>query len=481
MTDSVRFVHYLFLNPMTTRTCTILLISVLCLAAACQTKEAKKTDLHSPEERLALADSLEHLLRTLTLDKWYPQAVDTEYGGFLSGFTYDFQPTDNQDKFIVTQARHTWTNAKAAMRYPEVDHYRTIAEHGFRFLRDVMWDKEHGGFHQLVDRQGNVKAQGGREIKTAYGNAFGIYALAAYYAATEDTAALNLAKKAFLWLEDHSHDPVHKGYFQHLEADGTVVIRTDDVESTAETGYKDQNSSIHLLEAFTELYAVWPDSLLRERLEEMLLLIRDVIVTPKGYLTLFLTPDWKPISFRDSTEEVIMKHHGLDHVSFGHDVETAFLMLEASHVLGIENDVQTHTIAKRMVDHALENGWDEQVGGFYDEGYYFRDADTIRIIRDTKNWWAQAEGLNSLLMMSKLYPEDPHNYYEKFYKLWRYADTYLIDHEHGDWYSGGIDKQPQFKTANKGGIWKGIYHHYRSMTQCIDMLRGEGISEWLGH
>src|SRR5690606_41757187 len=125
--------------------------------------------------------------------------------------------------------------------------------------------------------------------------------------------------------------------------------------------------------------------------------------------------------------------------------------------------------------------WDEQVGGFYDEGYYFRDADTIRIIRDTKNWWAQAEGLNSLLMMSKLYPEDPHNYYEKFYKLWRYADTYLIDHEHGDWYSGGIDKQPQFKTANKGGIWKGIYHHYRSMTQCIDMLRGEGISEWMGN
>lgn len=457
---------------MTTRTCTILLVSALCLAVACQAPE--KSISHSAEEKLALADTMEHLIRTGTLEKWYPQAVDTVYGGYLSGFSHDFQPVGNQDKFIVTQARHTWTNAKAAMRYPEVQHYRKSAEHGFRFLRDVMWDKEHGGFHTLVDRQGNVKAEGGREIKTAYGNAFGIYGLAAYFAATGDSAGLELAKEAFLWLEEHSHDPVHKGYFQHLEADGTVVVRPDTVESIAETGFKDQNSSIHLLEAFTELYQVWPDSLLRERLAEMLYLIRDTIVTPKGYLTLFLTPDWKPVTFRDSTEEVIMHHHRLDHVSFGHDVETAYLMLEASHVLGIENDQQTHTVAKRMVDHALNNGWDEEVGGFYDEGYYFRDADTIRIIRDTKNWWAQAEGLNTLLMMSELYPDDPLNYYEKFYKLWRYVDTYIIDHDHGDWYSGGIDKQPEYRTAPKGGIWKGNYHQYRGVTHCVDRLRGEG-------
>lgn len=456
---------------MTNRTYTFLLIPLLCLAA-CGTRE--NTGLPSAEERLALADTMENLLREGTLEKWYPQAVDTVYGGFLSGFSHDFKPVGDQDKFIVTQARHTWTNAKASMRYPEVAYYKKSAEHGFRFLRDVMWDKEYGGFHSLVDRQGNVKAQGGREIKTAYGNAFGIYALAAYFEATGDSAALDFAKEAFLWMEHHSHDPVYKGYFQHLEADGTVVTRPDTIESTADTGYKDQNSSIHLLEALTELYQVWPDSLVRERLAEMLYLIRDTMVSPKGYLVLFFTPDWKPISYRDSSEEVIMKHHGLDHVSFGHDVETAFLMLEASHVLRLENDEKTHTISKRMVDHALENGWDKDVGGFYDEGYYFRDADTIRIIRDTKNWWAQAEGLNTLLMMSELYPNDPHNYYDKFYKLWRYVDTYLIDHEHGDWYSGGIDKQPQYRTAPKGGIWKGIYHHYRALTHCMDRLRKAG-------
>lgn len=455
--------HYRFSVPLIT---TLLVLSL----STCNQEKTTGSDAG----RLAIADAMEHSLRTETLAKWYPQAIDTVYGGFLSDFTFDFQPTGNQDKFIVTQARHTWTNAKASLRYPEEKHYAEGAAHGFRYLRDVMWDKTHGGFHQLLDRQGNVKADG-REIKTAYGNAFGIYALAAYFHASGDSAALDLAKEAFLWMENHSHDPVHKGYFQHLEADGSVVVRPDTIVSTAETGYKDQNSSIHILEALTELYQVWPDELLRERLNEMLVLIRDTIVTPKGYLVLFLTPEWKPISFRDSTEEVILHHHGLDHVSFGHDVETAFLMLEASHVLGLENDIQTHTVSKRMVDHALQNGWDGDVGGFYDEGYYFKGEDSIRIIRDTKNWWAQAEGLNTLLMMADMYPDDPLNYYEKFEKLWQYADTYLIDHEHGDWFSGGIDKQPRYKTASKGNIWKGIYHHYRGLTHCMDRLRGEGI------
>ena len=421
--------------------------------------------------RLKIAAAMERSLKSEILDKWYPQAVDTVYGGFLSTFTYDFKPTGDQDKMIVTQARHTWTNAKAAMFYPQVDQYKSNARHGFEFLKNVMWDKTHGGFYQLVDRQGKVK--GNDSSKTAYGNAFGIYALAAYYKSSQDTSALNLAKKAFLWLEKNSHDSIKKGYSQHLQRNGTPIKRKADTPSTADTGYKDQNSSIHLLEALTELYQVWPDDLLRERLMEMLVLIRDTIVTPKGYLILFLQPDWTPVSFADSSEEVIMKHHNLSHVSFGHDVETAYLTLEASEVLGLKNDTTTMVIAKKMVDHALRNGWDNNVGGFYDEGYYFKDKPGITIIRDTKNWWAQAEGLNSLLLMADLCPTDEMRYFKKFETLWKYADTYLIDHQYGDWYSGGLDKQPEMKTALKGHIWKAAYHQYRSLENCIKRLRAE--------
>ncbi len=441
---------------------------IVVLSYGCQKKDDRKG--------LVLATTIETSLKNYTLAKWYPQSIDTVYGGFLSTFTYDFKPTGDHDKMIVTQSRHTWTNAKASIRYPEDKYYARGAKHGFEFLRDMMWDKQFGGFYQLVDRQGNVK---GDSSKTAYGNAFGIYALAGYYGATKDSSALNLVKEAFRWLEKNSHDPIHKGYFQHLERKGTPIQRKSDTPSTSDLGYKDQNSSIHLLEALAELYAVWPDPLVKERLNEMLVLIRDTIVTPKGYLTLFLTPDWIPVTFADSAKEVIERHHSLDHVSFGHDIETAYLMLEASHVLGLKNDTTTIRIAKKMVDHCVVNGWDATIGGFYDEGYYFKNRPGMTITHDTKNWWAQAEALNTLLLMAELYPDDAMGYYSKFEMQWKYIDTYLIDHENGDWFAGGTDKQPEMKTALKGQIWKAIYHQYRSLANCIDMLRGK--SELTSH
>jgi len=445
-----------------------LIAATVLLVAGCRSSEVN-------EERSRLADEIEHSIQTELLNKWYPQAMDTVYGGFLSTFTYDFRPADEQNKMIVSQARHVWTTAKAAMAYPDVNYYLDASKHGVKFLQDVMWDSVYGGFHTLVDRKGYVISNP-QEEKTAYGNAFGIYGLAAYVMASGDTSALSLAKKAFHWLEQHSHDPVHKGYFQHMKRNGAVIQRHDSVPSTSDLGYKDQNSSIHLLEAFTELYQVWPDPLVAERLQEMLVLVRDTITSDSGSLVLFLKPDWTPVSFRDSSREVIMKHHSIDHVSFGHDVETAYLLLEASHVAGIQHDTATLRVAKKMVDHALNNGWDSVAGGFYDEGYYFADKPGMTIIRDTKNWWAQAEGLNTLLLMADLFPEDDHRYFDKFLLMWDYIDKNLIDHENGEWYPGGIDKQPELRQALKGHIWKACYHQYRSMENCVKRLRGEVAS-----
>ena len=429
---------------------------------------AQNTIAENKAERLQLAAEIDKSIRTELLNKWYPQSVDSLYGGFLTTFTYNFLPTGPQDKMIVTQARHVWSNAIASRLYPGVDHYKKCAAQGFSFLKNKMWDKTNGGFYTLVDRKGNVKDSSG---KTAYGNAFGIYASAAWYRASGDKNALQLAKDCFTWLEKHAHDPFLKGYYQNLLPDGTPVNRTATHPSASSVGYKDQNSSIHLLEAFTELYSVWPDALVRQRLEEMLLLIRDVITTEKGNLTLFLQPDWTPVSFRDSSEAVILQHRNLDHVSFGHDVETAYLMLEASHVLGLKDDTATGRIAKRMVDHALQNGWDKINGGFYDAGYYFRNKKGITIIKDSKNWWAQAEGLNTLLLLADLFPNDPMQYFEKFKMMWKYIQTYLIDHEWGDWYEEGLDNRPEKKVALKGHIWKATYHQLRALTNCVQRLR----------
>ena len=202
----------------------------------------------------------------------------------------------------------------------------------------------------------------------------------------------------------------------------------------------------------------------------MLHLVRDVITTEQGYLTLFLERDWTPVSFRDSSEAVREANHSLDHVSYGHDVETAFLMIEASHVLGLEHDTLTHCIAKHMVDHALRYGWEEGVGGFYDGGYYHKGENTPDVTRDTKTWWAQAEALNTLQLMADLYPDDPNAYQEKFETQWEYVKAYLIDTEHGGWYDSGLDKAPDRKTSYKSHIWKGNYHTLRSLLHCINRM-----------
>ncbi|HEX9974704.1 MAG TPA: AGE family epimerase/isomerase, partial [bacterium] len=338
-----------------------------------------------------------------------------------------------------------------------------------------MWDTMYGGFFMLRNRQGNPIQGGYGDDKSAYGNAFAIYALASYYAISDDISALNLAQKTFLWLEKHSHDPEYKGYFDRMKRDGTWYSKSDSKLNPRQlvgAGLKDQNSSIHLLEAFAELYRVWPDSLLRERLVEMLTLIRDTITTEKGYLTLFLARDWTPVSFRDSSDAVRSANYFLDHVSFGHDVETAYLMLEASHVLGIKSDAKTLIVGKKIVDHALSNGWDDQNGGFFYQGYYFKNSDMITIIDETKTWWVQAEGLNALLLMAKLFPNEK-KYEAAFKKQWEYMKKYLIDHEHGGWYMEGLDKSPDKKKAPKAFDWKVNYHDARALMNCIKMLRSE--------
>jgi len=401
---------------------------------------------------------------------WYPLSIDTLYGGFYSDLDDNWELNGRQDKFIVTQARHVWSTANAAMFYQKDNTLRKISGHGVRFLKDIMWDQEYGGFYDLVTRQGEPIKEDGSIIKRAYGNAFAIYGLAAYFRASGDTTALKLAQETFWWLEKHSYDPRYGGYFQFLNRDGIPF----------QDGYgnvppKDQNSSIHLLECFTELYKVWPDSTLKERLSSMLRLVRDVITTNKGYLTLFLKRDLTPVTYTDSSADLQKRNYEFDHVSFGHDVETAYLMLEASEALGLKNDTTTLSIAKKMVDHALRNGWDKERGGFYDGGYYFRGEKKAVIVRNTKEWWTQVEALNSFLMMSDLFPQDEQRYYEKFCIQWNYCKKYLIDQEHGGWYLGGVDIVPNMKYAPKGSIWKGNYHTSRGLINCINRLKNQTL------
>jgi mannobiose 2-epimerase len=416
-----------------------------------------------PEKEKRLG-SLEHALKAGELDAWYPRALDTTYGGYLSDFGHDWNPDGPQRKMIVTQARHVWSLSKAAARYPDAG-YGEMAAHGARFLAETMWDPTHGGFYTLVSREGEVLADGANRLKTAYGNAFAVYGLAAYAGASGDSAALDLARRAFDWLETHSHDPEQGGYFQFLERDGTPLV-----DGFEDTPPKDQNSSIHLLEAFTELYRAWPDERVRRRLSEMHTLVRDTMTHERGYLQLFFSRDWQPLSYRDSSDAVREAHYALDHVSFGHDVETAFLLLDAAETLGVPSD-STLAVARRLVEHALRYGWDAEAGGFYDRGYYLPGDDRPTIVLDTKTWWAQAEALTTFALLAQHVPAERARFLDLFDTQWRYVQAHLLDPDHGGWYDFGLDRSPERKTAPKAHVWKGSYHTVRSLMQSIDRLQ----------
>src|SRR3954471_14191154 len=220
------------------------LLLIICICNHAFSQQNNELDTIAQQMRYAAKQGL--------IEVYYPRDIDTVYGGYLSTFSYDFQPVGEQDKMIVTQARHTWSTAKAAMFYHDTS-YIAMSRHGFLFLRDKMWDKEYGGFYTLVTRDGTPKST----LKDAYGHAFAIYGLSAYYECSGDKAALNLAKKTFLWLGKDSPDSKEKSYYQDLQRDGTPVKREPDQEGTDEIGYKSQNSSMHLMEAFTELYHIW--------------------------------------------------------------------------------------------------------------------------------------------------------------------------------------------------------------------------------
>jgi mannobiose 2-epimerase len=416
-------------------------------------------------------------LRKGILERWYPLVVDKECGGYFTNVTYDWKLPPEQEKMIVTQARHVWTLSKLASFFEGAGAYEKMALHGFYSMRIHMWDGEYGGFYQIRNRVGGMSdVNGWRDEKRAYGNAFGIYALAALHHQTGNGEVLDFAQEAFRWVEDHSFDPKGGGYFEFLTREGKAFDSSSEYKTIAsdknELGFKDQNSSIHLLEAYTELYSVWKSPLLRTQLEQLLVLIRDTMVSKEGSLRLFFNPDWTPVSFRESPDDVRKANFGLDHVSFGHDYETAFLMLEASHALGLKNDTKTLSVAKKMLDHALRYGFDESVGGFYDGGYYFKGESECKIIKDTKNWWAQAEGLNALLLFSRIFSQEK-KYHDYFLKQWTYVKTYIIDSKNGDWFEGGVDKEPHFATGPKSHIWKCTYHTGRALMNCIDLLSEE--------
>jgi mannobiose 2-epimerase len=399
------------------------------------------------------------------IDLWYPNIIDTINGGFYTQFDYQWRKMENQPKMLVTQARGLWTAAKASQIIEDNQHLVIAANHGYNFITKNMWDTENGGF-RLNFYDENEK------YKLVYGNAFAIFALAEYAKINSSDEVYDWLNKSFEWLENNAYDTIYGGYFNLILTDEVKAELPKNIDEIMKFGWghpswKDQNTSIHLLEAFTALYQVMPTPKVKKRLEEMLILIRDTMTGSKGTLKLFFETDWTPINHVDSSRIYILKNSYLDHVSFGHDIETAYLLLDASQTLYGKIDKNTLEIAKKLCDHSLDNGFDENYFGIYNRGYYFNNSNTIEIIDPKKVWWAQFEGWHTLAIMASLFPDEP-IYEIAFTNMWNYIETEITDTTHRGYFEYGIDQSPKATTAPKAHGWKSNYHDGRALMRVYE-------------
>lgn len=404
------------------------------------------------------ADRLEAVMWA-ELDAWFPHCLDLENGGFRAAFDDRWQPLADPAAALVFQSRMTWVAAEVARRRPERrDEFAAYAEHGLGFLAQSMWDKEHGGFYWQVPRPGHAPSPQA-ELKHVYGNGFAIYAAANVYRLRGDEASLELAQNAYRWIEKHAVDPVNGGYVEaldragqplkpSLDEDGRAV---QDVIGTA-IGYKSMNTHIHLLEAYTALYRVWPDPELRGRLESLLAIVADRIYVEPGCLNPFFTADWRAVP---------------DHNSFGHNVETTYLLLEAAEALGPDAAARVEARAVKLSGQALAYGWDRERGGVYDAGTAFREpSDT------TKVWWAQAEALNAFhLMAQHADGAEAEAYRQAFASTWQFVARHSIDPEGGGWWWSVEEDGGRVGPPGKGNDWKSAYHTVRALLEVTDRMR----------
>jgi len=361
------------------------------------------------------------------------------------------------------QARQTRTAAQSALHSPEL---RSAAVHGLRYLQEVMWDAEYGGWYRFLDRAGSP---GEGATKHGHGSSYAIGACVACYELTGEEDALALAISAFRWLETHAHDANNGGYFVFYQRDGTPIISDDGPHGSyrdpigTPLGFQEANTTSDLLKCFADLYRVWPDALLKRRLEELLNIVRDRFVVAPGLMHMHMHPDWTPIP---------------DFVRYGQVLHSTNHLIAAASALYADVDSVTAKIARGMVDHTLLVAWDPDKAGFSLAGSSFglRQIDDVAIFVKDKRWWNQAEGMTALLAIFQMEPNQE-QYIDYFVLLWKYIKTYLIDHRYGGWFASGLDTNPEARRWPKATMWKDASHEVTALLeskQTLDTLSLSG-------
>jgi cellobiose epimerase len=427
----------------------------------------------------ATAAEFEAALRRHVLDVWFPRSVDVEHGGFLCDFDRAWKPCGSHEKMLEFQARQTFLAAEACEAYPGEERFRQAALHGFRYLRDAMWDRDSGGWFLRLERDGRPLDA---STKHAHGMAYATEACVAVHEATGEPGALDLACECFEWLERGAHDSRYGGYVGFLKRDGAPIRDPSECPRPATIdhigtpiGLKDANVHTDLLRMLVHLYRVRPTATLADRIGEISVILSERMATPSGALHCFCQADWTPVPRI---------------VRYGYQFQAAHRLLAAGGLTG--NPQGTARMAYRLVDNALQHSWDRAVGGFrYAASEALPPAlEGYSVSWFAKQWWVQAEALKTLLLVSRLEPANA-DYRGHFEAQWAYIRRHIIDERHGGTYSMGLDILPAWRrrlgarlapasATRKGSVWKDGSHEGLALLFCLRALRGDDQASHAG-
>lgn len=362
---------------------------------------------------------------------------DEKYGGYYGYMGYDREVVREYEKGCILNSRILWFFSNAYLLLRE-EHLLKAAEHAYDFMQRYCVDREYGGVYWSVEYDGKPLDT----TKHTYNQAFAIYALSSYYDASKDAAALKLARELQDIIEKHCTDEY--GYLEAFTRD----FQPESNEKLSENGVmaeKTMNTLLHVFEAYTELYRVTKDEKVGERLCFMMdIFDKNVYNRELGRQEVFFDKTWNSL---------------IDLYSYGHDIETAWLMDRGLEVLGDDAYTQrlspvtsqiTENIYQRAYrDHSLMNEAENGVD------------DTTRV------WWVQAESVVGFLNGWQKHPEES-KYLDAAIDIWQYIKEYMIDKRPGSEWFWCVDKDRNPIEKPIVEPWKCPYHNGR---MCLEVIK----------
>ena len=379
---------------------------------------------------------------------WIDRMTDPA-GGYYGRIAGDGTLVPDAEKGLILNARILWTFSQAYRMLGEAG-YLTAATRAADYIADHFVDREFGGAYWSVDSAGRPSDT----RKQFYAIAFAVYALAEYArSVTPDLigglkeSALQLAIELYKSIEEHSFDAQKNGYIEACTREWGAI---EDMRlSEKDENYaKTMNTHLHILEAYTGLYRVWKDSRLHDRLANLIRLFLDRIIQPDGHLGLFFDEDWNL--------------HGRMR-SFGHDIETSWLLVEAAEALCGSGEPMDRLLyleclgaSRELASAALEGLTAEGMIGEFDPSTGCR--------KENRDWWVQAEAVVGYLNRWQLSGEKDD--LDRAIAQWEYIKSKMIAPD-GEWYWGRKEDGSVNLDDDRAGFWKCPYHNGR---MCMELM-----------